>query len=239
MRHNHGKSSRVSMLKQGVIAGLFREELKRNVNLQAAVIKDTIKERYNIVVPMSKCYRRRKIALNTIMEARTTQFAKLWDYEAELKRTHPNIRTELCTIRKDDVDVDMFDCFYIYFDEFRTTWKNCCRPVIGLDGCFLKWDLNCDLLAAVGRDTDNRMYPIAWAIVRGETKYTWGWFIKKLKVDLDLENGENFTIISDKEKGLVIAMDAELPKAEHRTCARHIYANWKKQGFARSEYRNL
>lgn len=33
----------------------------------------------------------------------------------------------------------------------------CC----GLDGCFLKWELNGDLLAAVGRDADNRMYPIA------------------------------------------------------------------------------
>ncbi|CAA7052253.1 unnamed protein product [Microthlaspi erraticum] len=186
MRHNHGKSSRVSMLKQGVIAGLFREELRRNVNLQAAVIKDTIKERYNIVVPISKCYRGRRIALNTIMEAQVTQFAKLWDYEAELKRTHPNIRTDLCTIRKDDEGVDMFDCFYICFDEFRTTWKNCCRPVIGLDGCFLKWELNGDLLSAVGRNADNRMYPIAWAVVRGETKDTWGWFIKKLKVDLDL-----------------------------------------------------
>lgn len=200
MHHNHRKSSRVSMLKQGVIAGLFREEIRRNVNLQAAVIKDTIKERYNIVVPVSKCYRGRRIALYTIMEAQTTQFAKLWDYEAELKRTHPNIRTDLCTIRKDDVGVDMFDCFYICFDEFRTTWKKCCRPVIGLDGCFLKWELNGDLLAAVGRDAENRMYPIAWAVVRGENKDTWGWFIKKLKVDLDLGNGENFTIISDKQK---------------------------------------
>ncbi|CAA7042007.1 unnamed protein product [Microthlaspi erraticum] len=34
-------------------------------------------------------------------------------------------------------------------------------------------------------------------------------------------------------------MDAELPKAEHHMCARHIYANWKKQGFSRSEYKNL
>lgn len=31
MEHTHRKSSRVSMLKQGVIAGLFREELRRNI----------------------------------------------------------------------------------------------------------------------------------------------------------------------------------------------------------------
>lgn len=33
------------MLKQGMIASLFREELRRNISLPAAVIKDTTKER--------------------------------------------------------------------------------------------------------------------------------------------------------------------------------------------------
>lgn len=183
-RHNHEKTSRISMLKQGVIAGLFREELRRNVNMQASEIKDIIKERYHIVVPLSKCYRGRRIALDSILEAQTIQFGKLWDYEAELRRTHPGIITELNTT---DVNgVPQFDCFYICFREFRETWKKCCRPVIGLDGCFLKWELNGDLLSAVGRDADNRMYPIAWAVVQRENKDTWGWFIKRLKADLDL-----------------------------------------------------
>lgn len=261
MNHNHGKSSRVSMLKQGVIAGLFREELRRNINLPASEIKDTIKARYNIVVPISKCYRGRRIALDTIVQAQSIQFGMLWDYEAELIRTHPRITTEVCTVPVNGGQ--MFDCFYICFEEFREAWKNNCRPVIGLDGCFLKWELTGDLLSAVGRDADNRMFPIAWAVVRGENKDTWGWFIKKLKQDLDLGEGDNFTIISDKQKvnkhccsmfaslnlymqimlvmfwqGLVIAVGNELRKAEHRMCARHIYANWKKT-FSRSEYKNL
>ncbi|XP_048604289.1 uncharacterized protein BNAC02G41020D isoform X1 [Brassica napus] len=237
MKHNHGKSSRISMLKQGVIAGLFREELRRNVNLPTSAIKDAIKERYDIVVPIGKCYRGRHIALGTILEAQTTQFGKLWDYEAELHRSNGGISTELCT--REANGVQMFDCFYICFKELRESWKSCCRPVIGLDGCFLKWDLNGDLLAAVGRDADNRMFPIAWAVVRGENKDTWGWFVKKLKMDLDLGNGKDLTIISDKKKGLVHAIQLELPDAEHRMCARHIYANWKKLGFARSEFKSL
>ncbi|XP_048609908.1 uncharacterized protein LOC125585241 [Brassica napus] len=162
---------------------------------------------------------------------------KIWDYEAELHRSNGGISTELCT--REANGVQMFDCFYICFKELRESWKSCCRPVIGLDGCFLKWDLNGDLLAAVGRDADNRMFPIAWAVVRGENKDTWGWFVKKLKMDLDLGNGKDLTIISDKQKGLVHAIQLELPDAEHRMCARHIYANWKKLGFARSEFKSL
>lgn len=76
-KHNHKKTSRVSMLKQGVIAGLFREELRRNVNMQASEIKDIIKERYHIVVSLSKCYSGRRIALDSILEAQEIQFGKL------------------------------------------------------------------------------------------------------------------------------------------------------------------
>ncbi|XP_010498104.1 PREDICTED: uncharacterized protein LOC104775860 [Camelina sativa] len=235
-KHNHGKSSRVSMLKQGVIAGLFREEIRRNVNLSAANIKDIIKERYDIVVNISKCYKGRRIALDSVLEAQAIQFAKLWNYEAELKRSHKDIKTEIVTVENNGRQ--QFQAFYICFDELRRTWLKCCRPVIGLDGCFLKWDLEGDLLAAVGRDADNKMYPIAWAVVTGENKDTWGWFINKLKTDLNLGVGENLTIISDKQKSLVIAMGSELPQAEHRMCARHIYGNWKKT-FSRSEYKNL
>ncbi|XP_013607563.1 PREDICTED: uncharacterized protein LOC106314186 [Brassica oleracea var. oleracea] len=181
MKHNHGKSSRISMLKQCVIAVLFREELRINVNLQASTIKDAIKVRYDIVVPISKCYRGRDIALGTILEAQTTQFWKLWDYEEELRRSNQ----------------------------------------------------------AVGSDADNRMYPIAWTVVRGENKDTWGWFMRKLKHDIGLEFGKDLTVISDKQKGLVHAIELELSEAEHRMCARHIYANWKKLGFSRSEFKSL
>ena len=36
-------------------------------------------------------------------------------------------------------------------------------------------------------------------------------------------------IISDQQKGLINAIEKWTPKAEHRMCARHIYANWRKR----------
>ncbi|XP_010548876.1 PREDICTED: uncharacterized protein LOC104820207 [Tarenaya hassleriana] len=106
-------------------------------------------------------------------------------------------------------------------------FKNC-HPVLGLDGCFLKWKIKGELLAAVGRDADNRIYPIAWAVVHAETSDTWNWFVRKLKSDLCLGVGEHITILFDKQKGLMNAIENELPLVEHRMCARHVYANWKK-----------
>ena len=36
-------------------------------------------------------------------------------------------------------------------------------------------------------------------------------------------------IISDQQKGLIKAVNEIIPNAEHRMCARHIYANWRKK----------
>lgn len=84
------------------------------------------------------------------------------------------------------------------------------------------------ILTAIGRDLNNQIYPIAWAVVSAENHEKWEWFVHKLKLDLDLSEGENILIISDMHRSLIHAVAKELPKTEHRSCARYIYANLKK-----------
>ncbi|GJW33227.1 transposon protein, mutator sub-class [Tanacetum coccineum] len=50
--------------------------------------------------------------------------------------------------------------------------------------------------------------------------------IEHLKVDIKNKDGGEWTFMSDKRKGLLNAVQAIFPQAEHRLCARHIYANW-------------
>ncbi|XP_010534027.1 PREDICTED: uncharacterized protein LOC104809682 [Tarenaya hassleriana] len=199
-----------------------KEILRRNPSYKAADIQHDMKTEYQLTVPISKCFKARRIALDMVMQDQVVQFAKLWDYEHELRRSNPNTTTEIV------IDNGLFNKFYICFEVLRNSWKKSCRPVIGLDGCFLKWELKGELLAAVGRDADNRIFPIAWAVVHMETIDSWTWFVQKLKADLSLGDGQNITILSDKQKGLLNAIHHELPRAEHRMGARHIYANWKK-----------
>ena len=182
--------------------------------------------RYNLSVSKYICQKARRMALDLVIETQAEQFAKLWDYEAELKRSNPETHTEIMTIPQADGKL-RFDKFYVCFEVLRKHWKRSCRPIIGLDGAFLKWELKGEILAAVGRDADNRIYPIAWAVVRVEDNDSWGWFVDKLKHDLGLRLGNEFTIISDKQKRLINVVLDNLPNAEHRHCARHIYANWK------------
>lgn len=73
------------------------------------------------------------------------------------------------------------------------------------------------------------MYPIAWAVVEKETNDSWDWFCALLFKDLVAGDGDGWVVISDQQKGIINAIETWIPKAEHRNCARHIYANWRKK----------
>ena len=57
--------------------------------------------------------------------------------------------------------------------------------------------------------------------------------------DLGISDGLGWTVISDQQKGLENVVACLLPHAEHRNCARHIYANWKKKGHSNEELKVL
>nr|KJB64152.1 hypothetical protein B456_010G037000 [Gossypium raimondii] len=75
------------------------------------------------------------------------------------------------------------------------------------------------MLVAVGRDTNNQIYPLAWAVK---------WFLEKLFTDLCHPMGVGLTLISDQQKGLISVLNECFLDLEHRMCARHIYTNWQK-----------
>ena len=114
-------------------------------------------------------------------------------------RSNPESTVDLVTTIRDD-GVEIFDKFYVCFKALKTIWRAYCRPIFGIDGCFMKSTSKGQLLAAVGRDANNQIYPVAWGIVQVEDADNWKWFIQRVKSDLDLKNGEGFTLISDKQK---------------------------------------
>ena len=94
----------------------------------------------------------------------------------------------------------IFERMYICLDACRKGFLAGCRKVVGLDGCFFKGATNGELLCAVGRDANNQMYPIAWAVVEKENNDTWNWFCDILFRDLSVGTGEDWVFISDQQK---------------------------------------
>ncbi|XP_014490789.1 uncharacterized protein LOC106753486 [Vigna radiata var. radiata] len=104
------------------------------------------------------------------------------------------------------------------------------RPIIGLDGAFLKGKYGGELLTVVGRDGNEQMLPIAYCVVEVENKDSWRWFLELLVDDLGgPEICSIFTFISDQQKGLRYAIDELLPTVDQRFCVRHMYSNFRKK----------
>ncbi|XP_012833671.1 PREDICTED: uncharacterized protein LOC105954545 [Erythranthe guttata] len=122
--------------------------------------------------------------------------------------------------------VEQYGLIWRYASEIKG-FLDGCRPVIFLDGCHLKSDYGGILLCAVGIDANNGMYPFAYAAVEKEKRESWLWFIDLLKTDLEIGNCGMWTVMSDKQKGLIDAVETLMPNCEHRFCVMHLYSNFK------------
>ncbi|XP_074277285.1 uncharacterized protein LOC141600927 [Silene latifolia] len=132
------------------------------------------------------------------------------------------------------LDCDNIDRPPLIFKRFYTCLKACkegfkigCRPILGIDGCHLKGVYPGMCLVAVELDGNNNIYPVAWAVVEVENRDSWTWFLELLSHDIEKVDEEGLTVMSDRHKGLVEALDNVVPKANIRFCARHIWATFK------------
>ena len=107
-------------------------------------------------------------------DATKGQYELLYNYQFELLRSNPGSTVVINSLP--DVEPPMFWRMFICFDACKKGFIAGCRKVIGVDGCFFKGACNGELICAIGRDANNQIYPVAWAVVEKETENSWSWF---------------------------------------------------------------
>ncbi|MBA0747687.1 hypothetical protein Gogos_004581, partial [Gossypium gossypioides] len=90
------------------------------------------------------------------------EFGLLWDYAHELRSKMPRSTIKMAVQRVKADSLPHFKRYYVCFDALKSGWKTGCRPLIRLDGCFLKGSFKNEFLTAVGIHANNQMFPIAW-----------------------------------------------------------------------------
>ena len=58
---------------------------------------------------------------------------------------------------------------------------------------------------------------------------TWAWFLTQLKDALGTQTGKGYTFMSDRQKGLIKALDEIVLEASSRYCWRHLWSNFKQR----------
>ncbi|CAN1184862.1 hypothetical protein LINPERHAP2_LOCUS37210 [Linum perenne] len=182
---------------------------------------------YGLEVTVRVCANARKEARRILEGTLAEQYAKMRSYVSTLQLADPDGLFALEVDPVPGTQTSKFKRLYVGFSSLRLGFLSGCRRMFALDGCFLKGEVKGMLLSAVGKDGNNQMFPIAWAVVEGENRNSWCWFVHLVKTELLIADGTGWSIISDQQKGLVEALNLLLPCAEHRKCARHVSANWK------------
>ncbi|XP_038705767.1 uncharacterized protein LOC120001481 isoform X2 [Tripterygium wilfordii] len=197
-------------------------------DIKIRYLKPFMEQALELDVSLGQCKRVRKTVLADLTGSCVKEYAQLRNYAEELMLSNPGSTVSLLTDRQDENGPAPFKAFYCCFKACKEGFMKGCRPILGIDGCFLKGLVKGELLTAIGRDGNNQMFPLAWVVVLVENTETWTWFLNLLKHDLGTAEGELWTLISDRQKGLVAAVADTWPKAYHRFCCRHLYANWCK-----------
>ncbi|XP_034204500.1 uncharacterized protein LOC117618861 [Prunus dulcis] len=211
-----------------------KNELKEAIREYAIVQGRNIKlghsrlrflEKYHMNVSKHQIYRAKNLSKVIIEGSYVEQYARLWDYAEELKKANKGSTVIIKNKMKGNKPV--FERIYVCLEDCKRGFLAGCRPLIGIDGCHLKGPYTGQVLTAVGVDGNNGLYPVAYAVVEMESKISWIWFLQLLIEDLQIENGKAWVFMSDKQKGLIPAIETLLPTAEHRMCVRHLYSNFR------------
>ena len=149
-----------------------------------------------------KAFRAKQIAQKHVFGDFKKQYALLWDYGLELKRTNVGTTFKVDVYSEPNVNSQtrMFKRVYVCLGPLKLGFKVGLREFLGFDGCFLKGPFPGQILSAVGLDSNNGIYPLAYSIVESENTASWTWFLDCLAEDLDLNASSNFTFISDRQK---------------------------------------
>lgn len=217
-------------LKTRWVARQLLEVFKARPHWPAAEIIETVRRAYKVIIKRHFAYMVKYHAHRMLHGSMKDHYNKVGSYLGALISSSPESVFKLEIDKKKEIFPPIFQRFFVSLDGLRHGWIEGCRRILCIDGCFIKTFLGGMLLSAVGRDGNEQMYPVARAIVEGENNESWEWFLIELKKALhEYDAGESWTIISDEHQGIINAVAKVLPLAEHRHCARHVFANWHKK----------
>ncbi|XP_028753023.1 uncharacterized protein LOC114712639 [Neltuma alba] len=106
------------------------------------------------------------------------------------------------------------------------------KPIIQVDGTFLYGKYKGTLLMAISQDGDRNVVPLAFAIVEGETRSAWAWFLHLVRQCV-VKDRTGICLISDRHRSILAAVAQpqvgwQPPHGHHVFCLRHVASNLHK-----------
>ncbi|XP_025678198.2 uncharacterized protein [Arachis hypogaea] len=206
------KNDNIRAANRAWLASRLVKKVRKYPNFKQCETAVYFRSKCDLILHRNSIARALADARNVVYGDEKAQYALLRDYAETLLTTSPGSTVKIGVIPLPDGQV-----------------ISGCRPLIGLDGAFLKTQIGGQILSAVAQDANHHIYVIAWAIVNVKNKENWKWFLELLHEDLGDYKANGWCFISDMQKGLISAVEDVMPQVHHRFCVWHLWRNFNKQ----------
>jgi len=204
------------------IGSIVMNSVKENPSTPIKSLIAEIKNRFRYSVSYDKAWNGKQKALAKEFEDWEESYNELPRWYQAVQQSNPGTIIQ-CTGSPVQVSGQPDHSCYIME---RVFWSfgpciqgfNYCKPVVQVDGTFLTGRYQGTLLTTLAQDGSCNIFPLAFAIVEGETKEALIWFFQLLREHVTPQS--NLCLITDRGKGI-----------------RHIASNFNKK-FKNHELKN-
>ncbi|GJS29338.1 hypothetical protein Tco_0489958 [Tanacetum coccineum] len=146
------------------------EQVRVNPDIPVKAVQDQHQRELEVQISMSKAFRAKAKAERDIRGDHVLQYSMLSDYVVELQSTNPNTTVKIAVKSNTDPSLPtrVFQRIYVCLGALKLGFRACGRDMLGLDGAFIKGPFPGQVLVAIGLDSNNGIYPLAYALVEAE-----------------------------------------------------------------------
>ena len=173
-------------------------------------------------ISYDKAWRAREFALSSIRGSPEESYSALRSYCYVLEQKNPGTITDIV------IDHDnQFKYFFMALGACISGFHTSIRPVITINGTFLKAKYLGTLFVVACKDGNNQIYPLCFGIGDSENDASWEWFLKKLHGAID--HVDDLVVVLDRHNNIEKAVRKVFPHASHGVCTYHMKKNLKKK----------
>jgi hypothetical protein len=147
-----------------------------------------------VQMTLLSCHHAQKMTINILDGRDGSQYCHTREYCSATQKW--NLGSS-AYIQRDRV---FFQRMYVSLAVCKEGFLAGCRLMICVDACFIKTKWGGQLHAAIGRDGNDDIYPIAYAVCETKNRDTWTWFLVQLLEDIGYLWEHMWSFMSDRHK---------------------------------------
>lgn len=208
----------------GWVARSVEARIRDNPQYKPKEILQDIRDQHGVAVSYMQAWRGKERSMAALHGTFEEGYGLLPGYCEQLRKRNPGSIAAVFATGD--------NCFQRLFISYRASiygFLNACRPLLELDRAHLKGKYLGTLLCAAAIDADDALFPLAIAIVDVESDENWMWFMSELRklLGVNTDSMPRLTILSERQRGMVEAVETHFPSAFHGFCLRYVSENFR------------